>query len=211
MIISRCHQQSKEGQAYSDSFKGKKIFLTLWNWNSRIESIFLKFDSWLLAICKPQQPSSNKWPWMEQLKCYILKLIVTILPPKKITLSSSNSLSCMYSSRCMLCVCVCGFFFLPDVIFMSCFLDLRILGNLRKHQCKARHRGFDEFGYLFLSLIKIIWLRNTQITSNNLFWNNCFFIHLASFCKFFQMVLQNSHLIYSLLLLWSCYILCNWI
>ena len=46
----------------------------------------------------------------------------------------------------------------------SCFLDLRILGNLRKHHCKARHRGFIEFGYLFLSLIKIIWLRNTQIT-----------------------------------------------
>lgn len=86
VIISRCHRQSKEGQAYSDSFKGKKRFLTLWNWNSRIESICLKFDSWLFAICKPQQPSSNKWPWMEQLKCYILKLIVTILPKKKITL-----------------------------------------------------------------------------------------------------------------------------
>ena len=111
MIISRCHQQSKEGQAYSDSFKGKKRFLTLWNWNSRKESICLKFDSWFFAICKPQQPSSNKWPWTEQLKCYILKLIMTILPPQKITLSSSNSLSCMYSSRCMLCVCLCVFFF----------------------------------------------------------------------------------------------------
>lgn len=56
VIISRCHQQSKEGQAYSDTFKGKKRFFTLWNWNSRIESIFLKFDSWSFAICKPQQP-----------------------------------------------------------------------------------------------------------------------------------------------------------
>lgn len=113
VIISRCHWQSKEGQAYSDSFKGKKRFLTLWNWNSHIESICLKFDSWLFAICKPQQPSSNKWPWTEQLKCYILKLIVIILPKKIKSLSSSNSLSCMYSSRCMLCVC---FLFLPDVI-----------------------------------------------------------------------------------------------
>ena len=191
MIISRCHQQSKEGQAYSDSFKGKKIFLTLWNWNSCIESIFLKFDSWLLAICKPQQPSSNKWPWMEQLKCYILKLIVTILPPKKITLSSSNSLSCMYSSRCMLCVCVCVvfFFFLPDVIFMSCFLDLRILGNLRKHQCKARHRGFDEFGYLFLSLIN----KNNLITEYPDYLSKtlhfCRFQHLSichRFANFFK-------------------------
>ena len=110
VIISRCHRQSKEGQAYSDSFKGKKRFLTLWNWNSRIESICLKFDSWLFAICKPQQPSSNKWPWTEQLKCYILKLIVTILPKKK-----NHSLHQILYHACTavdVC-CVCVSFFYP--------------------------------------------------------------------------------------------------
>ena len=114
VIISRCHQQSKEGQAYSDSFKGKKRFLTLWNWNSRIESIFLKVDSWLFAICKLQQPSSNKWPWTEQF--LHSKIDSDYVAPQKITLSSSNSLSCMYSSRCMLCVCVCFFFYLMSFV-----------------------------------------------------------------------------------------------
>lgn len=72
--------------------------------------IYTKFDSWLFAICKPQQPSSNKWPWTEQLKCYILKLIVTILPKKK-----NHSLHQILYHACTavdVC-CVCVSFFYP--------------------------------------------------------------------------------------------------
>ena len=135
MIISRCHRQSKEGQAYSNSFKGKKRFLTLWNWNSRIESICLKFDSWLFAICKPQQPSSNKWPWTEQLKCYILKLIVTILPKKK-SLSLHQILYHACTSVDVCCVCVFFFYLMSFVrlpwTLLMCKMDIAIYSCLEE-------------------------------------------------------------------------------
>ena len=135
------------------------------------------------------------------------------IAPQKKSLSPHQILyhACTAVDVCCVCVCVCGFFF-TWCHFHVMFLDLRILGNLRKHQCKARHRGFDEFGYLFLSLIN----KNNLITEYPDYLSKtlhfCRFQHLSichRFANFFKWCCKI--LTYSLLLLWSCYILCNWI
>ena len=57
-------------------------------------------------------------------------------------------------------------------VFKPRLLDFGISGK----SVQRRHRGFDIFVYLFIWLIKIHWLTNTQIT----FWYCC--VH---FCYFF--------------------------